>query len=74
MNVFILFRRSSVSNIMLYVRYVYLKKDKHIYKRQTHLFREGVTQGLEKKKNSGHEPQEAWRQGELIVGNPPVVK
>jgi hypothetical protein len=24
-------------------------------------------------KNSGHEPQEAWRQDELIGGKPPVV-
>jgi hypothetical protein len=27
-----------------------------------------------KKKGSGHEPQEAWRQDELIGGKPPVVK
>jgi hypothetical protein len=26
------------------------------------------------KKKSGHEPQEAWRQDELIGGKPPVVK
>jgi hypothetical protein len=24
--------------------------------------------------SSGHEPQEAWRQDELIGGKPPVVK
>jgi hypothetical protein len=27
-----------------------------------------------KEKNSGHEPQEAWRQDELIGGELPVVK
>jgi hypothetical protein len=27
-----------------------------------------------KKKNSGREPQEAWRQDELIGCKPPVVK
>jgi hypothetical protein len=27
-----------------------------------------------KKKNSDHEPQEAWRQDDLIGGKPPVVK
>jgi hypothetical protein len=27
----------------------------------------------EEKKNSGHEPQEAWRQDELIGGKPPVL-
>jgi hypothetical protein len=27
-----------------------------------------------KKKNSGHEPQEVWRQDELIGDTPPVVK
>jgi hypothetical protein len=26
------------------------------------------------KEDSGHEPQEAWRQDELIGGIPPVVK
>jgi hypothetical protein len=26
------------------------------------------------KKFSGHEPQEAWRQDQLIGGKPPVVK
>jgi hypothetical protein len=27
-----------------------------------------------KKKDSGREPQEAWRQDELIGGKPPIVK
>jgi hypothetical protein len=27
-----------------------------------------------KKKNSGHEPEEAWRQDKLIGDKPPVVK
>jgi hypothetical protein len=27
-----------------------------------------------KEKNSGHDPQGAWRQGELIGGKLPVVK
>jgi hypothetical protein len=27
-----------------------------------------------KKQDSGREPQEAWRQDELIGGKPPVVK
>jgi hypothetical protein len=27
-----------------------------------------------KKEHSGREPQEAWRQDELIGGEPPVVK
>jgi hypothetical protein len=27
-----------------------------------------------KRKNSGHEPQEAWHQDELIGGKPSVVK
>jgi hypothetical protein len=29
---------------------------------------------LQKKKDSGLEPQEAWRQDELTSGDPPVVK
>jgi hypothetical protein len=29
---------------------------------------------VEEKENSGHEPQEAWRQDEVIGGKPPVVK
>jgi hypothetical protein len=29
---------------------------------------------IKKKKNSGHDPQGAWRQDELIGGKPPVVK
>jgi hypothetical protein len=30
--------------------------------------------GLAEKEITDHEPQGAWHQGELIAGNPPVVK
>jgi hypothetical protein len=30
--------------------------------------------GLVAKENSAHEPQEAWRQDEMIGGKPPAVK
>jgi hypothetical protein len=33
-----------------------------------------ATVQLKKKKNSDHEPQETWRQDELIGGKPPIVK
>jgi hypothetical protein len=33
-----------------------------------------VTARVQLKKNSGHEPQEAWRKDELIGSNPPVAK
>jgi hypothetical protein len=65
---------------MLYVRYVHLTKAEHIYKRQTHpLVREGVTEVLRSQefscqKISGRETQGAWRQDELIGGEPPVVE
>jgi hypothetical protein len=63
---------------MLYVRYVHLKKAKHIHKRQIHpLVREDIrtmTGMVQLKKVSGRESQGAWRQDELIGGKSPVVK
>jgi hypothetical protein len=29
---------------------------------------------LQKKKTSGHKPEEAWHQDKLIGGKPPVIK
>jgi hypothetical protein len=65
---------------MLRVRYLHLRKAKSIHKTQTHpLVREDVTQELwsqrliYRKKNSYREPQEDWRQDELIGRQPLVV-
>jgi hypothetical protein len=65
------------------MRHVHLTKAKHIHERETHpLVREDVLNKdcdrtgsvAEKEKNSGREPQEAWRQDEPIGGKLPVVK
>jgi hypothetical protein len=33
-----------------------------------------MTVWVQLQKESGHKPQEAWRQDEMIGGKPPVVK
>jgi hypothetical protein len=62
-------------NKMLYVR-----KAKHIHKRQTHfssermLHKEYYNNNSVEKRISGRESQEAWRQDNLIGGKAPVIK
>jgi hypothetical protein len=74
---------------MLYVPYVHFTKAKHIHKRNPYFLQKGcytrtmtARVRLQKKKKkkkgegeiSGHEPQEACRQDDLIDCKPPVVK
>jgi hypothetical protein len=57
------------------VRFVHLKKSKHIHKRPIHpLVREDVTIANGScLKNSGHEQGVAWLDDEIISGKPAVV-
>jgi hypothetical protein len=49
-------------------------RDKLILLSEGMLHKDYKRKGPVAKKSSGHEPQEAWHQDELIGGKPPVVK
>jgi hypothetical protein len=49
-------------------------REKPIFSSERLLHKDYEGNGSVAKKNSGREPQEAWRQDELIDGKPTVVK
>jgi hypothetical protein len=49
-------------------------RDKPILSSERMLHKDYDRRGSVKKNESGREPQEAWRQDELISGKPPVLK